>query len=402
MRQEIEMHGEEKREREQKHNGYAGESWGRYCANPQTMEFGNVVELLIDGAQAYPAMLQEIGRAQKTILMDSYIFNDDAAGRLFSSALCDAAERGVLVYLIVDGVGTRHVPSAFFEKMRRAGLHVLVYRSPAPWGRSFGLFRRDHRKMLVTDGSIGFAGGINIGAEWLSRESGGLGWHDLHLRIEGPAVRELSKLAISTWHINGRILLDSKRFLPEIPKKGAEHVSIIGSRERKKRKVIRRSYLQAIRQARIYIYITNAYFLPDAGFRRAMKNACRRGVDVRVMVPEKGDIPIVDRASQAIYSRLLKAGIRIFLWKSDVLHAKSAAIDGEWATVGSFNIDHRSWRMNLEVNVNAVGANLSGQLRDLFLKDQAHCGELTLEEWRKRPFITKLFQWFFHLFRKLM
>ena len=400
MRQMPEMRW--KRKQVTRRDAYAGESWGRYCANPQTMESGNMVELLIDGTQAYPAMLREIGGARKTILMDSYIFNDDAVGRLFSSALCDAAGRGVLVYLIVDGVGTRGVSSDFFEQMRQAGLHVLVYRSPAPWRRSFGLLRRDHRKMLVVDGSVGFAGGINIGAEWLSRESGGLGWHDLHLRIEGPSVRELSKLAISTWYVNGGIMLDSKRFLPEIPKKGTEYVSIIGSRERKKRKVIRRSYLQAIRQARNYIYITNAYFLPDAGFRRAMKNACRRGVDVRVMIPEKGDILIVDMASQAIYSRLLRAGIRIFLWKADVLHAKSATIDGEWATVGSFNIDHRSWRMNLEVNVNATGPNLSGKLRDLFLNDQAHCRELTLEEWRKRPFITKLFQWFFHIFRNLM
>jgi cardiolipin synthase A/B len=256
--------------------------------------------------------------------------------------------------------------------------------------------------MLVVDGSVGFAGGLNIGAEWLSREAGGLGWHDLHLRIDGLAVRELSKLAISTWYINGGIMLDGKRFLPDVPKNGTEYVNIIGSRERKKRKVIRRSYLQAIRQARSYIYITNAYFLPDSGFRRALKNACQRGVDVRVMVPGKGDILAVDMASQSLYSNLLRAGIRIFLWKSDVLHAKSATIDGEWATVGSFNIDHRSWRMNLEVNVNTVGPNLSGQLKEVFLNDQARSKELTLEEWGRRPFIVKLLQKFFYIFRKLM
>ena len=244
---------------------YASKSWGKYCAYPQTMERGNTVELLIDGAQAYPAMLLEINRAQKTILMDSYIFNDDTAGALFSSALCDATRRGVLVYLIADRVGIRHVSSNFFEKMREAGMHVLIYRSPAPWRRSFGLLRRDHRKMLVVDGSAGFAGGLNIGDEWLPRDSGGLGWHDLHLRIEGPAVRELSKLAISTWHTHAGIMLDSKVFLPEVPKKGTEYVNIIGSREHKKRKSIRRSYLQAIRQAHSYLYITNSYFLPDAG-----------------------------------------------------------------------------------------------------------------------------------------
>ncbi len=391
-----------KRRQRTNRDAYAHESWGTYCAYPQDMESGNIVELLVDGIHAYPAMLQEIDRAQKTILMDSYIFNDDAAGRLFSAALCDAARRGVPVYLIVDAVGTRHVSADFFEQMRGVGVNVLIYRSPKPWRRSFGLFKRDHRKILVVDGSVGFAGGLNIGAQWLPRESGGLGWHDLHLRIEGPAVRELSRLVISTWNTHGGTFPDNRLFLPDILKKGGEYVSIIGSRERKKRGAIRRSYMQAIRRAREYIYITNAYFLPDSGFRRALRNACRRGVDVRVMVPERGDIRTVNMASQALYSGLLRAGVRIFLWKQEVLHAKSATIDGQWATVGSFNIDHRSWRMNLEVNINAVGPNLSGRLKEIFLNDQALSKEITLSEWRERPFLSKLLQRFFYLFRKLM
>jgi len=381
---------------------FAGESWGRYCAYPATMEGGNTVELLVDGQEAYPAMLEGISKARKSILMGSYIFNNDEVGEQFSHALCEAARRDVKVYLIVDGVGTWHVPSEFFQEMEESGVHVLVYRSPAPWRRSFGLLRRDHRKLLVIDGEVGFAGGLNIGAEWLPRQSGGRGWHDLHLKIVGPAARELSKLAMSTWHIHADIVLDSRLFLPEVSPAGLEFVNIIGSRERKKRKVIRRSYLTAIRQARHYIFIANAYFLPDLGFRRALGNACRRGVDVRVMVPEKGDILAVQLASQSLYSRLLKAGIRVFLWRSAVLHAKSATIDGEWATVGSFNIDHRSWTMNLEVNINAVGPNLSERLKSVFLEDQEHCKELALTEWRKRPILQRIVERFCFLFSKLM
>lgn len=381
---------------------FAGESWGRYCAYPATMEAGNTIELLVDAEEAYPAMLEGISRARKTILMDSYIFNNDQVGKQFSRALRDAARRDVKVYLIVDGVGTWYVSSEFFLEMEESGVHVLIYRSPAPWRKSFGLLRRDHRKLLVIDGGVGFAGGLNIGAEWLPRESGGRGWHDLHLRIVGPAVRELSKLAISTWHIHADIMLDSKLFLPEVPPAGIEFVNIIGSREIKKRKVIRRSYLTAIRQARQYIYIANAYFLPDLGFRRALGNACRRGVDVRVMLPEKGDILAVQLASQSLYSRLLKAGIRLFLWRSAVLHAKSATIDGEWATVGSFNIDHRSWTMNLEVNVNSVGPSLSERLKGVFLEDQKQCKELALSEWRKRPILQRILERFCFLFRKWM
>jgi cardiolipin synthase A/B len=377
-------------------------SWWSYCSFPGNMEPGNRADLLVDGPMAYDAMLEAIRGARKTVMMDSYIFNDDSAGRRFSSALREAAKRGVLTYLIVDGVGTLHVPSEFFEAMEADGVHVLVYRSPAPWRRSFGILRRNHRKMLAVDGAVGFAGGLNIGAEWLPSDEGGLGWHDIHVRIEGPAVRELVRLAISTWHVHGGVILDPKVFMPRVESRGDELVSIIGSRERKNRKTIRRSYLKAIREAKKYIYIANAYFLPDLGFRRALGNACRRGVDVRVMVPMRGDILPVQLASQSLFGRLLRQGIRIFRWKEAVLHAKTATIDGEWATVGSFNIDHRSWRMNLEVNVNAVGPKLSEHLREVFLRDQSSSEELRLASWRRRPLILKFLERFCFLFRKLM
>ncbi len=366
------------------------------------MVSGNTVDLLVDGDRAYDVMLAAIRGAEKTIVMDSYIFNEDAAGRRFSSAFRDAVRRGVQVYLIVDGVGTLHVSREFFEAMEADGVHVLVYRSPAPWRRSFGLLRRNHRKTMVVDGGVGFAGGLNIGTEWLPPAKGGRGWHDIHVRIEGPAVANLVRLSISTWHIHGGVILDPRVFLPHIAPRGEEYVNIIGSRERKKRKTIRRSYLKAIREAKRYIYIANAYFLPDLGFRRALRNACRRGVDVRVMVSKRGDILPVQLASQALYGRLLKMGIRLFLWREAVLHAKTATIDGEWATVGSFNIDHRSWSMNLEVNVNAVGPKLSTQLKEVFVTDQAESEELTLAKWRKRPWIMRLLESFCFLFRKLM
>jgi len=390
------------RKKKQQKNRSFKEPWATYCRHPEALTPGNDIELLVDGKQAYPAMLASIKHAEKTVLMDNYIFHDDTAGRLFSDALIERARAGVAVYLIVDGVGTLHVPSSFFNEMEKAGVHVLVYRSPAPWRRSFGLLRRDHRKLLVVDSVVGYAGGLNIGNEWLPKEMGGQGWHDIHARIVGPAVRELSKLELSTWRVHGGVNLDQRLFLPEVPPSGTEYVSIIGSRERKKRHAIRQSYLQAIRRARDYIYIANAYFLPGIGFRRALRNAVRRGVDVRVMVPKKGDILPFQLASQALFARTLKAGIRLFLWEDAVLHAKTAVIDDQWATVGSFNIDHRSWNMNLEVNVNAVGPTLSGQLKAVFLKEQQNCTELNAERWKQRPFVQRLLERFFYLFRKWM
>jgi cardiolipin synthase len=183
---------------------------------------------------------------------------------------------------------------------------------------------------------------------------------------------------------------------------GSTYASIIGSRERRKRRAIRQSYLHAIRHARKYIYIASAYFLPGRGFRRALRNAVKRGVDVRVMVPARGDILPVQLASQALYGALMRAGIRVFLWKQAVLHAKTAVVDDQWATVGSFNIDHRSWAMNLEVNVNIVGTEVAGQLRRVFRSDEQVCEELTRRKWRRRPILLRLLEGFFYLFRNWM
>lgn len=379
-----------------------GQPWISYCRNPARMTAGNRATLLVDGASAYPSMLDAIFAATSTILMDSYIFNDDSAGRAFANALASAARRGVSTWLIRDGAGTWSVDRAFFRKLKEAGVHVLEYRPIAPWRRGFGLLRRNHRKLLVVDGRVGFAGGMNVGGEWLPREDGGQGWHDIHVRIEGPAAQDLSRLALATWKSHGNVDLDRRLFLPEAVSAGEEHVNVVGSGEIKMRRAIRESYLHAIRRAERYIYIANAYFVPDRGFRRALRNACARGVDVRVMVPAKGDILPVRMASQALYGRLLRAGVRIFLWKREVLHAKTAVIDGEWATVGSFNIDHRSWTMNLEVNVDVVGARFSDGLRKVFESDETHCSELSREDWARRPFLQRVVERFFRLFRRWM
>jgi cardiolipin synthase len=220
--------------------------------------------------------------------------------------------------------------------------------------------------------------------------------------VEGPAVRELSKLTVATWQGHGRVVLDPRVFLPETTPVGEQRVNIIGSRERKKRKTIRKSYLYAIRRAREYIYIANAYFLPDAGFRRALRNAVSRGVDVRVMVPARGDILPVQLASQTLFAHMLRRKIRIFLREDAVLHAKTAVIDSQWATVGSFNIDHRSWAMNLEVNVNVIGPEFAGELKQVFLDGQASCRELILAKWKQRSFLVRILEEFCYLFRRWM
>jgi len=363
---------------------------------------GNRVTLLVDGEEAYPAMLEAIASARQTVLMDSYIFRDDTAGRIFAAALAERAQAGVRVHLTVDAVGTINVPEEFFADLRRANVAVLEYHPVAPWRRGFGLLRRNHRKLLVVDGRIGFAGGINIGGEWLSQSLGGQGWHDIHIRVEGPAVRELSRLSMATWQRHTDLTFDPRLFSPEIAAVGDTGVGIVSSRERKKRRSIRSAYLLAIRHAKRYVYIANAYFIPDRGLRRALRNAVRRGVDVRVMVPACGDILPVQLASQALFGHALRSGLRVFLWQGAMLHAKTAVIDDQWATVGSFNLDHRSWSMNLEVNVNVVEPKFAVRLREVYERDEALCEELTRVAWRARPPWKRLIERFFFLFHRWM
>jgi cardiolipin synthase len=377
-------------------------SWARYCLFHDILSDSHEVTLLIDGAQAFPSMIEAIEGSKRTILMDSYIFNDDSAGRMFAAALGERAKAGVAVYLIVDGFGTINVPASFLDDLRDSGVNVLEYRPIAPWRKGWGILRRNHRKLLVVDGTIGFLGGINIGDEWLSVDRKGQGWHDIHARISGPGVRDLSKLSMATWRVHGDVILDPRLFLREGEPTGNTRIGIVGSRERKKRKVIRRSYLHAIRNAREYIYIANAYFIPELGFRRALRNAVKRGVDVRVMVPAHGDILPVQLASQALFGRLLRRGIKLFLWREAVLHAKIAVIDDIWATVGSFNIDRRSWSMNLEANVTIIDRAFAMKLKAVFEKDQQKCDELDRVKWRRRPWYQRLVERFFYQFRKLM
>jgi cardiolipin synthase len=380
----------------------ADAEWAPYCRFPGHMVGGNSAKLLVDGQQAFPAMIEAIDRAERTVLMESYIFHGDQAGRMFAEALSRAAARGVRTHLVVDGVGTMQVPAAFFERLEQAGVRVLEYRPPSPWRRQWGLLRRNHRKLLAVDNRVGFTGGLNVGDEWLPREQGGLGWHDVHVRLEGPAVRALSLLSLATWRSHGDVNPPQREFLAPPPPAGDVWAAVVGSRERKRRRAIRQAYLHAINRAQRYIFLANAYFLPDRAYRRALSNAVARGVDVRVMLPARGDILAVQLASQSLYGRLLRRGVRLFLWNDAVLHAKTAVIDDQWATVGSFNIDHRSLAMNLEVNANLVGRDFAVGLRELFERDEERCTELTYDVWRRRPLVLRFLERFFGLFRGWM
>jgi cardiolipin synthase len=371
-----------------------------YALQPRTLTPGNRLTLLRGGGEAYPAMLEAIAGARRYVHLETYIFHSDRAGRRFGAALMERARAGVTVRLLVDAVGSLDLEDAYVKELREAGVKVVLFR-PFSWKDGLGFNRRDHRKLLIVDGKIAFTGGLNIGDEYDALEAGGGGWHDIHVRVQGPAVGEMARLFRRTWLAAGgdRFAQIEEDATESVVTESSALALALGNEERRRRATIRRSYLHAMRRARQSIQIMNAYFIPDRGIRRVLANAVRRGVKVGVIVPARSDLKSVMYAGQHVYARLLKAGVRIFEWGERMLHAKTAVVDSVWATIGSYNLDARSLFHNLEVVVcvvdRAFAAGLSAQLEH----DAGRCKEVVLEEWRQRPFWRKIVEWFFYQFR---
>lgn len=378
------------------------DDWKLYARNPERAIGRNTIDLLIDGEKAFPAMLEAIAGAQHFISLETYIFQPDVIGTRFRDALTVAAVRGVEVRLIYDSIGAFETSETFWRPLAAAGGQLLEFHrvSEGRWEWAARLNRRDHRKVLVIDGQVGFCGGINIHDEELPESQGGASWRDVHVRITGPAVRELQRLFLQTWEYEkGPPPANIQKLLPQPPPAGEVFARIVATNALKHRRTIHRSYLHAIKRARRFIYLWNPYFIPDRGVRRAFKNAAKRGVDIRVIVPARNDIAAVRFASRNLYGSLMRHGVRIFEWREHVMHAKCGVIDGNWSTVGSFNLDHRSLIHNMELNAMIFGEPFGAQMVEMFELDMKSCAEVDAHSWPFRPLLDRILEKFFYLFR---
>ena len=312
----------------------------------------NRVTPLRAGREAFPAMLAAIARAEHSICLEMYILRADRIGQRFKQALVERARAGVSVRVICDAVGSIGLPADYVAELVAAGVEWIEFHPVAPWRRRFGWNSRDHKKMLIVDSRIAFTGGINIGDEYCPTEEGGGGWHDMSAQIEGPAVRELSRVFDSTWRAEGGSAVPPEARVDKAasPERAQAYVEVIANLGAIPRPGMRRAYLHAIRHAQHRIRVMNAYFIPDAALRRAFAKAVRRGASVRVIVPSRSDIEPVYYASRNLYARLMRSGVRLYEWQGDMMHAKCAAIDGVWSTIGSYNLDRRSFIHNLDVS----------------------------------------------------
>ena len=377
---------------------------------------GNRVVLLENGPNTYAAMFDAIATARDSINMETYILEDDEVGRRLADALIAKQSQGVQINLIHDGVGTLGTKKEYFKRLSDAGINVVEFNPVNPLAAKAGwdVNQRDHRKLLVVDGKSAVLGGINISSVYSSslRGSSGTGssigsrggdkkdalpWRDTDLLIEGPVVAELQKLFMATWNDQKGAALAQRRYFPPLQARGSEVVRAIGSTPDEPFSQIYVTLISAINSAESEILLTNAYFVPDPQLMQALIAAVARGVDVKLIVPSTTDSSLVFHAGRAHYEPLLKGGVKLYERREALLHAKTAVIDGVWSTVGSTNLDWRSFLHNQELTAVVLGREFGAKMRAAFERDLAASNQITLEAWQRRPLAARIKETFARL-----
>ncbi|KQW36614.1 cardiolipin synthase [Rhizobacter sp. Root404] len=357
---------------------------------------GNRVALLLDGPATYQAMFAAIEGARDHINMETYILEADEVGQRFAAALIAKQRQGVTVNLIRDSVGTLSTPKEFFKTLTDAGINVVEFNPVNPLTAKAGweVNQRDHRKLLVVDGQTAFLGGINISSVYSGgsfsqgskndRPGNKQPWRDTDLQIDGPVVAELQKMFIATWEKQKGKPLAPRNYFPKLTRQGSEVVHALGGSPDEPYSVIYATLISAIDSAETEILLTNAYFVPDPQLIASLKGAVARGVDVKIVLPGATDSALVFHAGRSYYDELLAGGIKIYERQNALLHAKTALIDGVWSTVGSTNLDWRSFLHNQEVNAVVLGKEFGQRMRAAFDDDLAQSKQITLEQWQRR------------------
>ncbi len=351
---------------------------------------GNTAEVFIDTDQAYLRMEESIKKARHHVHMMSYIFRDDEAGRRFLDLLARKARDGVLVKLMVDGWGSNGLKNGFVEPLLKAGGRFARF-TPV-FSKRWRPNLRNHRKILVVDGRVGFTGGLNIGEEYQGRKKKFGPWRDTHLRLAGPGVRYLQEAFAEDWFFATNEDLAAPEYFPELLPSGPDLVQVVNSGPDYDYEAIYSVFITAINEAGKTLYVTTPYFVPDQAMILALKAAVWRGVDVRFLLPGRSDLWLVKLAGQSYYQELLEAGVKLYEFNRGILHAKTMVVDGVWSTVGSANMDIRSFRLNFETNVLVWGRALSGRMEQIFMSDLKDSRELTLEELALKPHSARLYE----------
>lgn len=349
----------------------------RLTGMPST--YGNRLELLTKNAEAFRRIEEAIAAATRFVWAEYYIIQNDETGRRFLDLLIERAAAGIEVKLLYDAVGSAKLDRARLAALRAAGGEACEFLPVNPLRRRWAVHLRNHRKVVVVDGAVGFIGGMNIGDEYSGFSSWRKSrpWRDTHLSVEGPAVRDLAEIFVEDWSFAADMPLDLPIICAEA--RGSSVVSAIPSGPDQEANATGLVYFTGITLAMKRCYITSPYFIPDDPTLRALESAGRRGVDVRLIVPRINDVALMGVAMRAYYPPLIEAGVRLFEYLPTMIHSKTMAIDGAFGLIGSANLDMRSFSLNFEASVLAYDPAFIAKLEERFLLDQTCCREVTKE-----------------------
>jgi len=351
---------------------------------------GNRVENLENGEEIFPAMLEAVHGATKTINFETYIYWSGAVGKQFAEALEERARAGVKVHVLIDWVGSQKMENTLVDEMKAAGIEVQLYH-PLHWYNLGRMNNRTHRKLLVVDGRVGFTGGVGIADQWDGQAQDPEHWRDSHYRLEGPAVLQMQAAFLDNWIKTTGKVLQGVEYFPPVEPAGDQLAQVFTSSPSGGGESMALMYLLSITAAEKTIDLSAAYFVPDDLTRRALVSALKRGVKIRIIVPGKHiDSQVVRQASRADWGELLQAGAEISEFQPTMFHCKMMLVDSKLASVGSTNFDSRSFRLNDEANLNVYDHAFAERLEDVFENDLKRSKKITYDAWKKRPLRQKI------------
>ena len=363
----------------------------------------NEVEIYTSGYDFFPSLLMEIGKAEHHIHIDTFIISNDPLGRLIADALIDKARQGIEVRLIYDDVGSWRTPNSFFMRMRNEGVEVYAFmpvRFPAFTSR---VNYRNHRKICVIDGEVGFIGGMNIARRYV-QGTPKLSWRDTHVKLTGAAVYGLQRAFLVDWYFVSKVLITERSYYPEIIiGQNNSLVQVVTSSPTSLWPEIEQGYVRILTNAKHYVYMETPYFLPTDPILFAMRVAALSGVDVRLMIPYETDTKVVEWASRSYVIEASRAGVKILLYRKGFNHSKLLVSDDAMATIGSTNVDFRSFENDFEANAFFYDKKIALQVKEVFLADQKDSIDLDdVRRFIKKPFLQRLWESFVRLLSPLL
>lgn len=369
--------------------------------NQAPLLHGSSVEFFVTGRDKFDSLFRDIDKATEHIHIEYYAWDDDVVGNHLKNLLIRKSAEGVKVRVIVDAVGSWYVKKRFYEEFRSGGIEIEEFMKV-----KFPMFTshfnyRNHRKIVVIDGRVGYIGGMNVADRYMNGVSWG-NWRDTHVRIEGKGVQGLQSVFLIDWFIVSKSLITARKFFPSLENFGNNSMQIVSSGSYNPDREIMKGFMQAIFSAKSSIYIQTPYFIPPESLLEAIISASIRGVDVRLMVPRKSDTLLVQLASRSYFKKLLIAGVKVYFYEPGFMHSKLTVIDDSLTLIGSTNFDIRSFEQNLEVEAFIYNEETALRGKEIFIEDQKSSTAIVLRDWIKRPVWMRFKESFIRLFTPLL